>query len=104
MILILTMACSQVKKEPLVITKSDFCDIYLKIDNFFNQKDEEALNYLRNFANKWQNGEDKNIPANKKLDLTKPEIRVLKAFFEYARYHEKISYDEKKCLDKKKLK
>jgi hypothetical protein len=100
----LITACSQVKKEPLVITKSDFCDIYLTIDNFFNQNDKEALKYLTNFVNKWENGEDKKIPANKKLDLTKPEVRVLKAFFEYGRYHEKISNEEKKCLDLNKFK
>jgi hypothetical protein len=93
------MACSQAKKEPVILMKSDFCDLYQNFDKFIDSNDQNVENYLKDFIKKWENGDGKKIAKDKKLDLTKPEIRLLKVFFEYSRTNEIAFYQEKKCLE-----
>jgi hypothetical protein len=92
------MACSQAKKEPVILMKSDFCDLYQNFDKFMDMEDKNAINYLDDFKEKWEKGDGKKIAKDKKLDLSKPEIRLLKVFFEYIRTNEIAFYQEKKCI------
>ena len=91
------MACSQAKKEPVILMKSDFCDLYKNFDKFIDSNDRNVVNYLFDFIKKWENGDSKKIAKDQKLDLTKTEIRLLKVFFEFGRTNEKIFFEEKKC-------
>jgi hypothetical protein len=63
-----------VPKEPVILMKSDFCDLYKNFDKFIDSNDQNVKNYLKDFIKKWENGDGKKIAKDKKLDLTKPEI------------------------------